>query len=130
MEQIKSNEVRLGNWVNFKSVMGGNENRPLKITINDLVEMANPAWEHCYTRIPLTEEILLKMGFEAAGDNNTFQRLLKSKLFKNGEHRMIVDDLGVCRYNTWGLSSVAVQYVHSFQNLIFAITGTELEFEL
>jgi hypothetical protein len=121
MEQIKSNEVRLGNWVNFKSVMGGNENRPLKITINDFVEMANPAWEHCYTGIPLTEEILLKMGFVLKNKNaNAYAHKVK------GRYGYLNDGV----FTFVPLYSTPITTVHGLQNLFFAIYQEELEFEL
>lgn len=81
--------------------------------------------------IPLTEDILLKCGFEKYSTD-------KSINYKLGAFRFNYVNEGKFkgkRYLTYGnvLSSTshrAMEYLHSFQNLYFALTQQELEIKL
>ena len=69
--------------------------------------------------IPLTEEWLLKLGFENSGgywikSNSSFFFGITT----NGELMFLFDDALTCPAN--------IKYVHSLQNFFFALTGKEL----
>ena len=118
---IKANEIRIGNWFDFYG-------RPMQvrpITINDIF------YGKIYEPIPLTEEWLIKFGFEKLDSSSCIvyhighneithdwlfdltwlkkPELINSPnapFYKNGRH--------------------TIYYVHQLQNLYFALTGEEL----
>ncbi len=112
---MKSNELRIGNKVNLYGSQA-------TIIPNDFEKwfQNSPNWEHnAFKGIPLTEEWLLKFGFD-----------LVVKEGNQGEFR--VYQLNEITYNTnngwWWKHHLTVQpkYIHELQNLFFAITGKEL----
>lgn len=83
-----------------------------------------------FSPIPLTEEWLLKFGFERWG---SYTHLWKRKsqrltvtLNQNaiGKHGLYGHG---CDYELNDMYRVGVQHVHQLQNLYFALTGKELE---
>ena len=78
----------------------------------------------CFEPIPLTEEWLLKLGFELKTNNSpqTFQKIgqynFKVKKWKSNLSGV---DLSGC--NNLGRK---IKYVHQLQNLYFALTNQEL----
>lgn len=118
---IQANEIRVGNavydhdgvlrWINHRK-------------ISDIASRPN---DHGYMPIPLTEEWLLKFGFE---EYRFYKDRISYKLvqerggdyFVTGEwfHKCLSEGNAVIlNYN--------LQYVHQLQNLFFALTGKELE---
>ena len=67
--------------------------------------------------IPLTEEWLLKFGFDNKHNKDKFTIILKGKL--NYEK-------GRTYFNSWTILEKQPDYVHELQNLYFALTGEEL----
>ncbi len=120
---IKTNELRVGNLVytpmDFKmKVVGifddqilldfeGNEGDVFDFKPNELKP------------IPLTEEKLLKFGFE-----NIYDELL----FYNGYFDLIFNDNRVSLRVEGQWLSLDVEYVHQLQNLYFALKGIELQY--
>jgi len=120
---IKTNELRVGNLVytpmDFKmKVVGifddqilldfeGNEGDVFDFKPNELKP------------IPLTEEKLLKFGFE-----NIYDELL----FYNGYCDLIFNDNRVSLRVEGQWLSFDVEYVHQLQNLYFALKGIELQY--
>jgi hypothetical protein len=102
---MKAEELRIGNWVK-------DENGPYQIKGEHLDEDNFPTiqtWE-----IPLTQEWLLKFGFEFKAVGSEFIG-----------HNMILHNwLNSREYVSWGV--VKLKYVHQLQNLYFALTGREL----
>lgn len=71
--------------------------------------------------IELTEEILLKCGFEFShitGDE---------RVFSNKKINLLINtyDNNIIKFNVF-----IIKHLHQLQNLYFALTGTELEIEL
>ena len=76
--------------------------------------------------VELTEEILLKCGFEKKGDN---WYDLKFKISDCESNEMFFGGLesDICLFTEGYFSSNSVKYLHQLQNLYFAITGKEIE---
>jgi hypothetical protein len=66
--------------------------------------------------IPLTQEWLLKFGFEVYEFND------KENQYGFKDRLIVIRDGLFCDYG----SSVIIKHVHQLQNLYFALTGTEL----
>lgn len=115
---MKANELRIGNWVL-------RNNKPVKIVADKFLPIALETLGKDYIKpIPLTEEWLVKFGFEEdfEGISSTWHNEVKSIRIEiihdsNGFHTI------VGAFSTW----VNIQYVHQLQNLYFALTNTELE---
>jgi len=119
---MKAQELRIGNWVWLKC-----HHYPVQVT-QIFMYHDNSIWIGTdlhegeklkdYSPIPLTKEWLIKFGFET--DGITFW---KSKLdvgsFKGGVFYYLPHGLS-------GVRGIEIKYVHSLQNLYFALTGEEL----
>ena len=82
--------------------------------------------------IPLTEDILLKCGFEKHSNSNEFWNLYT---LKNGwyisQALHIEDSAGVnfgCFY--WSGEFIEIKHLHQLQNLFFCLCGKELTIKL
>ena len=112
---MKATELRIGNHINQGSYGNG------KVTAYQIYQMQlkeDGGYVSEYYKklkpIPLTEEWLVKFGFTIKG-------------FKNG-YQICTSSLGGWILDN-GLSSIGIEfeYVHSLQNLYFALTGEELK---
>lgn len=134
---IEANELRIGNWVNVPEcginaqvdIIGVKkaciDNSKIDLYIEDpsfFLESLNT--------IPLTEEILLKCGFEKQSSQyyikeNDNANLL---LFYSAGHNTYYyfADVERRQYN----STLAILHLHQLQNLYFALTRIELEIKL
>ena len=104
---MKANELRIGNWVCLledKQIVWGKEIDGAELN---------------YFPIPLTEEWLVKFGFETYSNMNN-QYLTKGSIFFYGKGLL-------CQVGEYSSIEVSIKYVHSLQNLYFALTGEELE---
>lgn len=118
---IKANELRIGNWI-FEAEQ--DDNKPFQIfsiyheVKNDKVN----GLPICLMRpIPLTEDILVKCGFECFEFDNgqPNQYRFKSRL-------IVIRDNVFIDYG----SSVKILYLHQLQNLYFTLTNEELSINL
>ena len=82
-------------------------------------------WIKCHHPIPLTEEWLLKFGFYLVEVFDTKIYFIKS--LKQIEIRVYED--GGIDFGTENEWLTELKYVHQLQNLYFALTGKELEYE-
>ena len=113
---MKENELRIGNKVNYQTAEG--DILPNTIDWQDLkwLSEGEKGFNLCHSPIPLTEEWLVRLGFEKSSDNN---------YYKGGKFTI---------YNRFGnfgliggsLSWKEFKHVHKLQNLYFALTGEEL----
>jgi len=111
---MKANELRIGNYLNFfdkafvkiVSIRKDNtyyiESKKEHTTYYHVIDAYEP--------IPLTEEWLLKFGFEK-----------HLNIFINKQGWCIYFENGILRWQ-----SVILEHVHQLQNLYFALTGEEL----
>lgn len=110
---MEANELRIGNLIRRKS-----NYEVLRATTGilsnwDILNTKHPGYEG----IPLTEEWLEKFGFKYAKGWNMWQGEIEVYKHKDGSFSW---------YNE-GDVSVPLVYVHQLQNLVFALTGKELE---
>jgi hypothetical protein len=111
---MKTNELRIGNWVSFEDHL---------IKQQRIVFLSEKADLSMVEPIPLTEDWLLRFGFDSLGKfgfgigkfhiENTNN--LRGK-FKHAWH-----------YRVISRKIIAIYYVHQLQNLYFALRGEELE---
>lgn len=119
-------ELRLGNWVCYR------DKRNLQVsnlgdffqTVNSLTLQDGSDDISDYTPIPLTPEILVKAGFVKANTTDNYIIFINGIAFgisANGDVDMdYMEFEEVCN----------IKYLHTLQNLYFALTGEELTFEL
>ncbi|MDM1299938.1 hypothetical protein HXZ94_15690 [Empedobacter falsenii] len=112
---MKDNELRIGNLV----IYGGSV---VKMNLREFTHFLRSP--ETYTPITLTEEILLKCGFEKREDGDY-------NLFKNSEV-----DIVICSdFNSWKCDGINfsvnyIKHLHQLQNLYFALTGEDLEINI
>jgi hypothetical protein len=116
---MKAQDLRIGNLVNYKIVDKLDERKewfePCEIDAVDLQVI-----DLDYQPIPLTEKWLLKFGFFVS------DLLIQKKGFKLGNPTKGVYIFNL--YNSKGnvCKTIILEYVHSLQNLYFALTNEEL----
>jgi len=112
---MKATELRIGNLVKYNDggifkVIGIYN---FGLDVEDDIEVTYMEYEN-FSAIPITEEWLLKFGFE--------------KKYKNYEKGYFMFFKGSCSRISYKLSLIGIniKYVHQLQNLYFALTGEEL----
>jgi hypothetical protein len=116
---MKANELRIGNLIKFSEdgtifTVGSIEEKGFTVQ-NDEETTWIEAEE--FEPIPITEEWLLKLGFERDNQGNW-------KL-KSGYHWI---ELYFYHVYINGQQVVLIDYVHQLQNIWFALTGKELTY--
>lgn len=134
-ETIKANDLRIGNFVldrgnkilTIDRFWGNKIECDIK-GMPDKSESGVQVYLHPFTEdidclipIPLTEEWLLKLGFEYRKEI-LFDGWY-SKLINYNSIRIFKDENGFFKYYS---SITYIQHVHQLQNLYFALTGEEL----
>jgi hypothetical protein len=129
---IKANELRIGNWV-------ADECEPYHFQVEQLRKYVGDSIWAFYrkgsikakeiTPIPLTEEWLIRFGFEWSTIDKDY------RLFPSAEIKIIADVIegsACCMLYTRTIHTYykpiysPITYVHQLQNLYFALTQTEL----
>lgn len=108
---MKANELRIGNLVKLEGI-----SRPIKVSIIDTTETSTNTK---YKPIPLTEEWLLKCGFEYCDTVTPKAYWLNGVCIEKVDSMFIEFSYGI-----------VLKYLHQLQNLYFALTGEELNIEL
>jgi hypothetical protein len=125
---MRASELRIGNLVYQNGIdYDAGDNKFHDPDGDEIIEvcrlnsnMINSLGEEDCSPIPLTEEWLLKFGFEA---QNGWYVLLRS----SGDGFSVRNERsGTFEYMTGLLQKVHVKYVHQLQNLYFTLTGEEL----
>lgn len=125
---MKAKELRIGNYVNYL----GKEIKCGVNTIYAISKITQPSV--MYLPIPLTEEWLLKFGFELnedLGDMKYYQMPNKKRGFGVCfDH----EEISFYLFNIKGIVNLIYgesffEYVHYFQNLYFSLTNEELTFK-
>lgn len=127
---MKSTELRIGNYVNAidrRTNIHLPTNIPLKVLQIEIFNCEvlqtdkNPATEEKWIKIsncdlspiPLTEEWLIKFGFEIKNYSYTNSHYVKGKFGFD--------------LTTFEYKGIKLKYVHQLQNLFFALTCEELQ---
>ena len=114
---MKATELRIGNYYNqFENTE--------KVSWSTLKTLEESTTEQLWCKpIPLTEEWLLKFGFERtdlidnSNDDWTWLFYQKDSIYIDGSDLTIETATGIV---------IKVEYVHQLQNLYFALTNEEL----
>jgi hypothetical protein len=123
---MEAKELRIGNIVKYENTVylhGG------KITEVDNIIQGETDY---YEPIPLTEEWLLKFGFNK--EHNSDESEDRDCFYINDSDDSFYMNYDYKSYYGWYLGATtygyltSLQYVHQLQNLYFALTGTELEY--
>ena len=119
---IKANELRIGNLVNADylcKVVGIDELGASLIDVNGDESSIVYLTDENIDPIPITEEWLLKFGFEGSNGYYLCPKWYKFRFQKNS----IIKFKGLI-FNNKKVNQLI--YIHQLQNLYFAITGEEL----
>lgn len=123
MKAIQANEIRIGNLF-----LHTNENGTFNVVVKEVLESGinthfnNGTWFIGLDNIcpiPLTEEILIKAGFESHYHG-----------FIRNERIFIEETLNGWNIGFFGITMREIDYLHELQNLIFALTGEEIKIDL
>lgn len=123
---MKARELRIGNLVNYQTVEG--DILVARIDWQDLkwISKDEKGFNIAHSAIPLTEEWLLKFGFEEYEfEDEIFGYVLNDFGYVNEflfMIRILIDFEGT-------LIQKPIKYVHQLQNLYFALTVEELTFK-
>ena len=113
---IQPQEIRIANYIEYNGEIIKLDGSLLCCYIqNELEFPLNP--------IPLTEEILLKFGFEKRDKINPPFRNYQYVFMKNG---FLIGSDFLFHYIS---GNTELKHVHQLQNLYFALTGEELTFK-
>lgn len=121
---MKANELRIGNYIELRCLDEGFSHckelvewsvEKYNFTHSKDLYYGNDDWE--YRPIPLTEEWLLKFGFNVYGSYSFKGAILNSFSLEKQEDF------------DWEYDRClkTIKYVHQLQNLYFALTGEELK---
>jgi len=114
---MKANELRVGNWVSIRV------GHPFRFELPDFADWYYDHNSHEYGDhihpVPVTEEWLLRFGFEKRHHYWHKSRFFVEWLFDKPKLRIVINSAESAFANS-------VEYVHQLQNLYFALTGEEL----
>jgi len=120
---MEASELRIGNWV---APTNDEAKYPYKITAQELVYFE--ADSQRFKPIPLTEEWLVRFGFEKDDTgvdifDQDYCKWYQKEFPIIGVLCQSSDNLYLFDENT---DTLRISFVHQLQNLYFALTGTEL----
>lgn len=117
---MRANELRIGNWVN--SQFGGIQ-QVVDVMCDGVNTLKYDGINYEFIDpIPLTEEWLLKFGFEEDGEQFNFKGLSIELIGDDGRWCLYMLD----EYHNVESSIALFKHVHQLQNLYFSLTGDEL----
>lgn len=119
---IQANELRCGNTLHYTTAEG--DVLPTTIDWQDIkwISEDQAGFNSVHSPITLTEEWLVRFGYKGLDQGYCLLSLtLLLSITKIDDKRFVLVDATTLRYK-----SSPFEYVHQFQNLIHALTGTEL----
>lgn len=128
MEGLSARELRIGNWVYNNE---GERDEEVDLSFFEFLSTEEYDLDY-YDPIPLTEEWLLRFGFEKLVFNSEvtgygFEYLIA--LIEKDEYIVVCDDMSVGTYSSGDFAHVIYPnkyHIHQLQNLYVALTGEEL----
>jgi hypothetical protein len=139
---MKTNDLKIGNWVKVNDpIFGVNTYKVATIRDNGIITLSDNI--SCLVDniepIELTEELLLKIGFEdrkgyfnyskVFGDENNYCDSIHIYYCPRLKHfKFTHDKVKECDLQTMDLYNI--QYLHQLQNVYFLLTNQELEIKL
>jgi hypothetical protein len=121
---MKAEELRIGNLVQDDygqiKVVNSIDFNPDRLDYTISFPFGDYEEVGLLTPIPLTEELLLKFGFEILLTNNG------SVLYRKNSQDVNIHPMGGFTYGVRGVPVVKIKHVHQLQNLYFTLTGEEL----
>lgn len=114
---MEAKDLRIGNWF----LADTEENNFKQINANEILDFNDDPLDDYYKPIPITEEWLLKFGFD--GKDYFTDLHLKSN---NYEFHYGNNELAIVQFEFGYGMFVKIKYVHQLQNIYFALTGEEL----
>ena len=113
---MKATELRIGNLV--EETHSGEFGKVDMVVLSIIERMSN----HSYRPIPLTEEWLVRFGFEWMDEIAGYV---------DGDHCVFISHGGDCWFHPFCTNDkdchIKIRYVHTLQNLCYSLTGEELE---
>jgi hypothetical protein len=115
---MEASELRIGSNYKLRKTTSIDENiitlsfQDIKVNGGNICNLIEP--------IPLTEEWLLKLGFDRGSDIMGECYFINEKI----EFVIYIEDEWLCYYT--GSLMLEIETVHQLQNLYFALTGEEL----
>ena len=129
---IQPQELRIGNYVEYRiqdELDDRKEWWELSTIDSTDLQILESGIDDDYRAIELTEEILLKFGFEKIKSDEYPHKFIINKDMRD---EVEIENLNSqnCFVFSHGkkFSSIKIEYVHQLQNLYFSLTGKELAF--
>jgi hypothetical protein len=116
---MKASELRIGNWIAHEPTIDDWE----EIIVRPGTIIQCEISPDSFMPIPLTEEWLLKFGWELDHESNDLKSFINYKLDLDAIN--FSPSRNEFYYNCWE-DSKCPKYVHQLQNLYFAFTGEEI----
>lgn len=121
---IQANELRVGNLLEYHVNEEGMTWEPTAIDYQDIAWCTTDEdnFNKAHRPIPLSEDWLLRLGAEVSKVNDRYFIVTRSIGIStaDGKYRVIVGNF-VC-----SVIVCELEFVHTYQNVIFALTGKEL----
>ena len=119
---MKAIELRIGNSIIYNGGLPEDVDEITIVEIADIVwlQQNNYEFNKYHKPIPLTEEWLLRFGFER-NDNYKIKEFVRGDMIIYTYNKVNKEVYyGIC-------VEVKIKYIHQLQNLYFALTGRELK---
>ena len=119
---IQATELRIGNYLTYRTP--DDTDMPCKIDAQDILNISTNYMHNAeiHSPIPLTEEILLKSGFEKDYEGHFLLAFNGRLYYYDLENGFLLKDFKV----KTKLNQFPFYNLHQLQNLIHALTNTEL----
>lgn len=125
---ITEQEIRFGNYLNYDNIaFKVVKIAPKFIGLDNEYDFEDYADIKDIQPIPITEEILLKCGFEKLTTKSEGYNA-SSYSYRRGYSLIVCLDDGIWSVSFW--QGNEKKYLHQLQNLFFALTNEELEITL
>ncbi|WP_374440455.1 hypothetical protein [Epilithonimonas sp.] len=128
--QLKATELRCGNILKYLTSEG--DYSIMKVNWHTLkwISEDETGFNLVHSPIPLTEDILVKLGFEIRNFNNDPKKPLWWLVIDNRHIDIYINNNGGYYFLINSIQmSIPIVYVHQIQNLVFALTSEELTFK-